>query len=134
MTRGAGRVTAVSKSKASVYLGRARNLLAMMEEAESKSNGDGVAVNGIQAAISFCDAFTVAKLGLRARGQDHLEVVSLISRIPTAPASTLATLAQGVLGKKGEVEYGEQEVTLAAAARIATSVRKIGRLVSSELR
>ncbi len=106
----------------------------MMEEAESTSNGDGVAVNGIRAAISSCDAFTVAKLGLRSRGQNHLEGVSLISGIPAAPASTLATLVQGVLGKKAEVEYGEQEVTLAAAARIAHSVRNIGTLVTSMLR
>jgi hypothetical protein len=104
-----------------------------MQEAGLQKNGDAVAVTGVQAAISFSDAFTVAKLGLRSRGQDHQEVVRLISTVGTSTASSLAPLLQTGLNRKSEIEYGDRDVTLGDAARIAKAVRMIAKLVSAEI-
>lgn len=131
MTRGVARTAAVPKARASVYLRRAQNLLAAMREAEERKNGGAVAVEGVQAAISFSDAFTVAKLGLRCRAQDHPEVVRLIATVGTEAASKLASHVQLVFNRRSEVEYGEREVTARDAARTATIVREISDLVAS---
>jgi len=133
MTRTGGRTTAVNRSKATVYLRRARNLLSMMEQAHTQANCDSTAALGIQAAIALSDAFTISKLGLRSRGQAHPEVVGLISQVRTASAVRLATLVQAVVGRKSELEYGERDVSESDALEIANLVRKISHLVSSEL-
>ena len=132
MTRGAPRTVAVPKPKATVYLHRARNLLEAMENAEERKNNDAVATSGIQATIAFADAFTIARLGLRCRGQDHQEVVGLISRVGTERAADLAAKVQAVLNRKTEVEYGDREVSSADANRIARAVREISQLVALE--
>ena len=132
MTRGAPRTVAVPKPKATVYLRRARNLLEAMNDAEKRKNSDAVATNGVQASIAFADAFTIAKLGLRCRGQDHQEVVGLISRVGTESAANLAAKVQAVLNRKTEVEYGERDVSLGDANRIASTVREIDELVGLE--
>jgi len=133
MTRGAPRTVAVPKAKATVYLRRAQNLLEAMNDAEARRNSDAVAVTGVQATIAFADAFTIVKLGLRCRGQDHQEVVGLISRVGTEIAASLAAKVQAVLNRKTEVEYGMRDVGSLDATRIARAVRDIGELVGMEL-
>lgn len=134
MSRAIARTAAVPKARSLVYLRRAGNLFVMMEEAETTRNSDGVATNGIQAAISYSDAFTVFKRGLRSRSQDHQAAVRLIATVNTPAASTLTALVQGVLNRKSEVEYGDRDVTPDDAARIAKTVREIRALVESEVR
>jgi len=123
----------VPKQRAIVYLRRGKNLLSALEQAETSRNWDGVATAGVQAAISFADAFTIAKLGLRSRGQDHQEVIPLIARIQTKSSSDLAARVQTILNRKSEVEYGDRDVSAADARWIAQVVRKVGALVSSAL-
>jgi len=133
VTRAVPRTTSVPKERATVYLRRGENLLLLVEGAEASKNWDGVATVGVQAAIALADAYTIAKLGLRSRGQEHQEVVPLISGVGTKAASELAAQIQTVLNRKNEVEYGDREVSANDARRIAHVVRKIGVLVSSEL-
>ena len=123
----------MAKSRAAVYLRRGQNLRKAMEEAEERKNDDAVAVTGVQAAISYSDAFTVAKLGLRSRGQSHQEVVRLIATVGTPTASRLASQVQLVLNRRNEVEYGERQVNAGDAARIARIVREISDLVTAEV-
>lgn len=133
MTRDFARVVATGKSRSPVYLRRARNLTALMEQASASKNNDGAAILGVQAAISYSDAFTVARLGLRSRGQDHREAIRLIASVGTPGASKLAALVQTVLSKKSEVEYGDREVTSKDSTRITSAVREIRDLIASEL-
>jgi HEPN domain-containing protein len=131
LTKAALRVTALSKQKAAVYLRRARNLLAAATLAEDRKNWDGVAVASVQATISFADAFTVRTLGLRSHGQDHGEVVPLISRVSTEAASELARCVQTVLNRKNDVEYGAREVSANDARQILRVARKIEAIVEA---
>ena len=133
MTRAVLRTSAVSKQKATVYLRRGRNVFNAMVDAEGRQNSDGVATNGVRAAIALADAYTIAKLGLRSRSQDHLEVVRLISSIGTSKSAELAGRVQAILNRKQEVEYRERDVSVSDGARIASAVRKIRSLVESEL-
>jgi hypothetical protein len=127
------RTSEVPKARARVYLSRGRRLLMMVDAAESTKNWDGVAVNAVQAAISLSDAYTVAKLGLRSRGQDHHEAVTLVSNVSSPSSSRIAGFLQAVVDLKSEVEYGETEVSASTARRIASTVRKLGSLVEADL-
>ncbi len=104
-----------------------------MVDAEARENSDGVATNGVQAAIAFADSYTIAKLGLRSRGQDHHEVIGLISSVGLEQSAELAGQVQAVLNRKQEVEYGERDVRASDAARIASLVRKIRSIVDTQL-
>jgi hypothetical protein len=133
LTAVAPRIRSVPKQRSTVYLRRGWNLLSIVEKAEEIRNWDGVATAGVQSAIAFSDAYTVAKLGLRSRGQDHMESVTLVSRVGTAASAALAAELQKVLSRKSEVEYGDREVSAADARRIAQLARRVGAIVSGEL-
>lgn len=123
------RVEVSPSNKAQIYLKRAENLLATMELAELAGNADGVATTGVQAAISFADAFTVWTLQQRSRGQDHVEVVALIARSKSPAAPEVAKLVQKILNQKSDVEYGAREVKGSEARQIGKDVRRLAALV-----
>jgi hypothetical protein len=123
----------VPRSRADVYLRRGRNLLLVVERAEADKNWDGAAVTGVQAAIAYADAFTISKLGLRSRGQDHAEVVPLIARVGSENSANLATDVQKVLNRKSAVEYGDRQVSADDSRTISRDLRNIARIVESEL-
>lgn len=132
MTKGAPRTAAVSRSRARIYWRRGQNLIRAMAFAENAGNLDGIAICGVQAAVSLGDAFTVSRLGLRSRGRDHGESVRLIATVEATQAARLASLVQRVLNKKSEVEYGDREVTRPEAAEIATLAREIEAVVAPD--
>jgi hypothetical protein len=127
------RVEVLPRSKASIYLLRGENLLATMNLAEGAANPDGVATAGVQAAVSFADAFTVWTLQQRSRGQDHAEVVAVIARSGSPAASEVAKLVQRILNRKSAVEYGAREVRMSEARQIGQDARKLGTLVRAAL-
>jgi hypothetical protein len=123
------RVEVLPRSKARIYLQRGENLLATLNLAEKAENPDGVATAGVQAAVSFADAFTVWTLQRRSRGQDHAEVVAVIARSRSPVAPEVARLVQRVLNRKSDVEYGAREVRMSEAQQIGQDARKLGTLV-----
>ena len=133
MTKVAPRSIAIPRLRAAVYLRRGTNLVAAMEQSLGSGNNDGAATSGVQAAISFADAYTVAKCGLRSRGQDHHEAVALVSGVGSPPAKRLATLLQKILNRKSAVEYGDRDVTSEDASEIARAVREVHTIVKREI-
>lgn len=105
----------------------------MVDSALGSDNFDVAASSGVQATIAFADALTVAKLGLRSRGQDHRDVVTLIARIRSPRAGRIASLVQAVLDQKNEVEYGESQVGRSEARGIVERVRELRQLIQAEV-
>lgn len=125
------RVQVLPKSRATVYLGRADNLLKMVELAEKEANPDGVATNAVQAAIAYADAYTIYLRSERSRGQDHHEVLTLIARCKAPNAGEVGSLLSRILDRKGEVEYEDRAVTMKVAIEIAKRARVLGGQVHS---
>lgn len=122
------------RSKATVYLNRAENLLATMEMASKTRNADGVAVMAVQAAVALGDAFTVWSQERRSRAHDHHELVKLVAASRTKGSSEVAGLIQRVLDKKSAVEYGNRDVRLPDAETLAKATRKLADLVRDVMR
>lgn len=127
------RVKALPKSKASIYLARARNLLATMELATKEANPDGAATNAVQAAIALADAYTIHCREERCWGQDHLEVITLIARCSSPNKSKIGPLLSRILNRKSGVEYEDRAVTLKDADELVKWVRTLSQLVSADL-
>ena len=130
---GQTRVQVLPKSKASVYLDRADNLVKTMELAERESNPDGVGTSAVQAAIALGDAYTIYFRKERCRGQDHHEVLALIARCEAPNAGEVGSTLSRILGRKGEVEYADRAVNLRDARELARWVRKLSALVHAEV-
>jgi hypothetical protein len=125
------RVLQTSRSKSRIYLERGTSLLAVLSLAEQAKNRDGMVVNAIQSSIAFAYAYTIAKLGLRCRGQDHSEVLALITSIKTPESARLTVLLQRILDQRSALYYGDQPVSSELAARVVRLAKSVGDLVRS---
>lgn len=80
----------------------------------------------ILAGIAACDAACCARLGRRARGQDHTQAVDLVRTVAPHGAE-LAKCLNEVLSAKDQAHYGLLLVTPAKARAL---VRRAERLIS----
>jgi hypothetical protein len=120
-----GRVELLPKDRAAVYLRRAENLLQIMEVADEAGNSDGIVTNAVQAGIALGDAYTVALVQRRSRGQDHSEVLLLVRECRSPNAREVGRLIQGILNRRSEVLYKSQDVSLKRARELANLTRKL---------
>jgi hypothetical protein len=127
------RVELLAKDRSEVYLRRAENLLRVMEVADEAGNPDGVVTNAVQAGIALGDAYTVALVQRRSRGQDHSEVLLLIRECRTPNTREVARLVQGILNRRSEVLYESRDVSLKRARELAGMVRKLHSAVLSSI-
>jgi hypothetical protein len=127
------RVQVLPKSKATVYLDRADNLVKTMELAARESNPDGVGTSAVPAAIALGDAYTIYFRKERCRGQDHHEVLALIARCQAPNAAEIGRTLSRILGRKREVECADRAVNLKDARELARWVRKLSALVHAEV-
>jgi hypothetical protein len=126
-----GRVEVLPKDRAAVYLRRAENLLQIMEMADKAGNPNGIVTNAVQAGISLGDAYTVALVQRRSRGQDHSEVLLLVRDCQFPNSREVGRLIQGILNRRTEVLYESQEVSLKRARELVSLARKLHSAVLS---
>lgn len=79
---------------------------AFFEVAEVATNPDVVATNSIHAAIAAADAICCLQLRERSAGGDHAAAVSLLGRVDTKLANTLARS----LGRKTQAGYESRSI------------------------
>jgi hypothetical protein len=87
----------------------------------------------IHAVISACDALTVARLGMRCRGEDHRDVLRLVDRIPDTRWADLKRQITDVLAVKNMVGYGGEGLAPERARRVVLQAGRIVRWVSESL-
>jgi HEPN domain-containing protein len=127
------RVGHTPRGRAPLFLKRGEALLSTAELADKAHLSDGVATSAVQAAIAFVDAYTVSKLGMRYRGQSHLEVILLIEQVGGQESRKVALLFRRIIERKSEVEYSEREVTPSEAKRLIEAARSLATLVRASL-
>jgi len=123
----------VPRAKSAVFLKRGNDLSSLSEAALRASNHDGAATCAIQSSIALADALTVQRLGLRSRGQDHRDVVTLVAQLDIRRGSRIATLIQAILDRKTDVEYGNSEVSKADARQLVAWAMELRQLILTEL-
>jgi HEPN domain-containing protein len=126
-------VNETPRERAALYLRRGEDLLSTAQLALAAGLTDGVATSGVQAGIALADAYTVGKLGMRSRGQDHFEAIGLIQRVTGPEAKRVAVLFQRIVERKTEVEYADRTVSAADARQLLESARRLASLVRQSL-
>lgn len=128
-----GRVERLPKERFRSYRDRAEGLARTMEDADRNGQRHGAALTAIHAALSAADALTVFYLGERSRGQDHQELVALVSRLPLDESGAYARRLASILGKKTEAEYGASGVTVREAAAVVLQSRRFRQWALAQL-
>jgi hypothetical protein len=119
-----GRTERLPREKFEVYRERAEGLRKTMESSLTNHEYHGAMLSAIHAAISAGDALSVFYLGERSRGQDHGELVSLISRISLEGATVQSRRLASILAVKTEAEYGSSSPSRKEVESLALQVRR----------
>ena len=73
----------VSKNDYKIFLRKAKDFYEVMLNARDTENWTAVGLNAVHCAISCCDALLTFHLGIRSSGEDHMQAVDLLLRLPS---------------------------------------------------
>ncbi|MFA5891064.1 MAG: hypothetical protein WDA27_08970 [Actinomycetota bacterium] len=122
------KITAVARSEAHLYLGKAEQFLDEGHAAVAAARNDAAMLSAVHAAISASDAATVALSGLRSADSDHVRAADLLEEVAADSEAVRVRARQlrTLLAKKNVVEY---ESRRASAKEAAESVIRASKLV-----
>ncbi|MDE1821697.1 MAG: HEPN domain-containing protein [Euryarchaeota archaeon] len=133
MTRPPPRTEQVASRESTNYLSKAREFEGMARWALEDLRYSGAGLAAIHAVISACDAFTVRKLGLRNKGEDHRDVVRLMKDAPTEGLEVVTRRVLSVLDLKNRVEYGGDGLSADEAERALAQAERVLRWVEQHV-
>lgn len=114
----------VEKSDAVNYWKRSQELLESMRNNLMMENFNAAVIDGVHAAISANDALTVAAIGKRSTGNDHMDAVELLKQSISADLSPDIGKLRRILHVKSHVEYGPSLVLPKEAQMVAQDVER----------
>ena len=76
------KVVNVEKNDYKIFLKKAKDFYEIMLKARDTGNWTAVGLNAVHCAISCCDAMLTFHLGIRSAGEDHMQAVELLTRLP----------------------------------------------------
>jgi hypothetical protein len=91
-------------------------------------------LEAIHAVISACDAVTVARLGLRCKGEDHRDVLHLLGRIKEEGLSEVHRQVSQVLSVKSMVEYGGAGLSFEETTRVVVQAERVVKWVTEQIK
>lgn len=123
-----GKVTAVARAEARLYLAKAEQFLDEGRAAAASGRSDAAMLNAIHAAISGTDAVTIALSGRRSADPDHSRSADLLEEVAAGSDTVRARTRQlrMLLARKNIVEYESRRAT---AREAADAVSRAARLV-----
>ena len=122
---GKARTRRVVKARYAVFLRRAEELLASMEDNLVQGRSIAAGVAGVQAAIAFVDAVTVAQLGELSLGESHSDAAWLLRRSGAPGAESRVEPLRRVLELKYLLEYDDRDPTAAEVQALSERVRRL---------
>jgi hypothetical protein len=124
---------AVEKSEYKIFLKKAKDFHDIMITARDTGNWTATGLNAVHCAISCCDAMLVFHLGIRSIGEDHMEAVDLLSRIPKEIAAGEIATFKRIVAKKNLIAYENREFRQAEALDIVKMTEKFYEWVTISL-
>jgi HEPN domain len=113
----------VSAVQARSYLAKAEEYFAAAENELDAERGIAATSLSIHAAINAADAVCGARLGKRAAGQDHDQVLTFLKMAGTDGADLEKDLRR-LLPMKTKAEYDPDDIPLAAASKAVDRARR----------
>ena len=134
MTRTPPRTESVPRGEHAHFLAKAEEFAETARTALEDQRLNSAGLEAIHAVISACDALTVARLGLRCRGEDHREVLHLLSRIKEEGLSEVHRQVSQVLSVKSMVEYGGVGLSSEQTKRVVAQAERVVKWVAEQVK
>jgi HEPN domain-containing protein len=113
----------VSAAQTRAYLAKAQEYLQAAEQELAENRRIAATSLAIHAAINAADAVTGARLGRRAAGQNHDEVLALLREAGPDGTDLAKDLAR-LLPLKAKAEYDPDDIAKATAAKAVERARR----------
>ncbi|MFC1590125.1 hypothetical protein ACFL42_01380 [Candidatus Omnitrophota bacterium] len=124
---------AVNKSDYKIYLKKARDFHDMMQKAVDSELWTAVGLSAVHCAISCCDAIITFHLGIRSAGEDHMQAVDLLLRLPKIGSSSEANAFKRIITKKNLIAYECREFRQSEAIEISKLTERFYSWITSNL-
>ena len=134
MTRTPPRTESVPRVEHAHFLAKAEEFAETARTALEDQRLHSAGLEAIHAVISACDALSVARLGLRCRGEDHREVLHLLNRIKEEGLSEVHRQVSQVLSVKSSVEYGGVGLSTEETKRVVVQAERVVRWVTEQVK
>ena len=104
------KIRQVDKGDYVIYLNKAEEFYETMHQAYKKRMWTAVGLNAVHCAISSCDAILVYSKGLRSSGENHMQVLDLLTQTPTISGiSKQVSSVRRIIAKKNVIAYENRE-------------------------
>ena len=123
----------VEKSDYKIFLKKAKDFHDIMLTALGSENWTAAGLNAVHCTISCCDAMLVFHLGIRSVGEDHMDAVELLSRIPKEAVSGEIAAFKRIVAKKNLIAYENREFRQSEALDIVKMSERFYEWVTSSL-
>lgn len=100
---------AVNQNEYVVYWNKAEEFYETMQHAFKNRMWTAVGLNAVHCVISSCDALLVKSQGLRSSGEDHMQTVELLARVPVAGVEKQVASVRRIIAKKNAIAYDNRE-------------------------
>lgn len=123
----------VSKNDYKIFLGKAKDFYEVMLSARDTGNWTSVGLNAVHCAISCCDCILTFHLGIRSSGEDHMQAVDLLLRLPPDIQEGGANIFKRIIVKKNVIAYECREFRQSEALDILKLAERFYRWTTSRL-
>jgi len=123
----------VEKNDYKVFLKKARDFYEITLKARDTENWTAVGLNAVHCAISCCDAMLTFHLGVRSAGEDHMQAVDLLMRLPPAVKNGEASTFRRIIAKKNLIAYENREFRQTEAIDILKLAERFYHWATSKL-
>ncbi len=123
----------VSKNDYKIFLGKAKDFYEVMLNACDTKNWTAVGLNAVHCAISCCDAMLTFHLGIRSSGEDHIQAVDLLLRLPSDIKEGENNSFKRIIIKKNIIAYECREFRQTEAMDILKLAERFYRWTMSKL-
>jgi hypothetical protein len=112
----------VPRADYTIYLNRAKEFHGDMRRALDAGHWGTVGLLAVHSVIALCDGLLVFHLGKRSAGEDHRQVVALVSQLPLKGVDAQTANLGRIIAKKHAVAYDERDFRKNEATDIAKQV------------
>lgn len=133
MTAKKRKIVNVEKTDYRIFLGKAEDFYEIMLKARDTENWTAVGLNAVHCAISCCDAMLTFHLGIRSAGEDHMQAVDLLLRLPLALDDGEVNTFKRIIAKKNLIAYENREFRQSEAIDILKLTERFYKWTTSKL-
>lgn len=127
------RTADVNKNDYKIFLKKAKDFYEVMLNARDTEKWTAVGLNAVHCAISSCDAMLTFHLGIRSAGEDHMQAVDLLMRLPSNVEDGEAATFKRIIAKRNLIAYECREFRQSEAMDIAKLTERFYRWTTSKL-